>query len=547
MSPDAFRNSCMTREDALDFLAGRLPADREIEIESHMQQCPQCGDRIDRLSDDPDLRNAFHAHQHCRDDLKIESSLDEFREEMYALDNSAPSRLSETVLSNSPTPADRESESSPIEFPDDFGRFRIHRRLGKGGFGVVYLADDTLLHRKVALKIPRLTALDDPEHRARFLREGRATAGLYHPHILPVYEAGEEDGLCYLTSLYCSGPTLAKWLREHNGPIAPETAAQIISLLADAIQHAHQHGVLHLDVKPSNVLLDTTQSCGSLPFTPLLADFGLAKLVDAVLTLTASNSMMGTPRYMAPEQATGRNRDIGPATDVYALGVVLYELITGAVPIEGANHADTLRRLLTDLPVSPRKKVPRIPVDLEAICMKCLEKSPEQRYTTAAELAADLKRFLLDGTPTQARPMPVPARMWRWTKRNPGPASVLLTLSAATAVVWTLILVHSHSIDTINTNLRNANLKSRESQRQSKQNAQKAEQSEQRTRQFLYAADMRLADRAWRQGDVQQLLVFLNRHRPGPGEPDSRGFEWYLLFRSAHMKQHSVLKCRGDV
>ena len=556
MPSDMLRTSCLTREEALDFLAGRLPADREIEIDDHVQQCPECSDRIDRLSDDSDLRDALRAHQHYPGMPHLEDSLAEFRKDLYAMDNQAAPEMSglpkemsglpKTVISDVVSPADSQRNSAGFKYPRKLRRFRILRRLGKGGFGVVYLADDTLLHRQVALKLPRLAPLDDPQQRTRFLREGRATAGLYHPHILPMYEAGEVDGLCYLTSMYCSGPTLAAWLRERKEPVTPEMAAYIVVLLADALEHAHQRGVLHRDVKPSNVLLDTTRPCGPLPFTPLLADFGLAKLVDADLTATASNVLLGTPRYMAPEQALGRNRDVGPATDVYSLGTVLYELVTGAMPIAGGDNADTLRRLLTDLPIAPRHKVSDIPRDLDAICLKCLEKSPEHRYATAAELAADLRRFL-DGIPTLARPMPIPAHAWRWTKRHPGPASVLLTLVVATAVIWILILVNIHRIDTANTNLQQANVLAHRSQQQAEQNAAQAEQSARRTQQFLYAADVALADRACRQGDVQQMLALLNRHRPVPGEPDIRGFEWHLLYRSAQMQQRTLLRCSGDV
>lgn len=224
------------------------------------------------------------------------------------------------------------------------------------------------------------------------IREAQAAAALHHPNIVPVFETGEYDEFSYLTTAYCSGPTLGEWLAEQ--PSAGRTdfraAAEIVRQLADAVQHAHTAGVLHRDIKPSNVLIDSTRPSDSLTFTPLLTDFGLAKIASADSTQTATGLLAGTPRYMAPEQVGGRSDEVGPATDVYALGALLYEMLTGRAPIGGTDAADTLRRLATDSPRPPRRLQPAIPRDLEAICLKCLEKSPKDRYTSAAELAEDL-------------------------------------------------------------------------------------------------------------------------------------------------------------
>jgi serine/threonine protein kinase len=215
------------------------------------------------------------------------------------------------------------------------GRFEVIRELGQGGFGVVYLARDPVLGREVALKVPRAEMLVSPEARRRFLREGRAAAGLDHPHIVPVFESGEIGPFAYIVSACCEGPTLSAWLRERTQPVAARVAARLVADLADAVQHAHDRGILHRDLKPSNILLqsggDSTDS-----FVPIsrITDFGLARIVEeaGVGEETRSGSPLGSPPYMAPEQAAGKRRDVGPAADVYSLGATLYEILSGRPP-----------------------------------------------------------------------------------------------------------------------------------------------------------------------------------------------------------------------
>jgi serine/threonine protein kinase len=331
------------------------------------------------------------------------------------------------------------------------GRFQIHRELGHGAFGMVFLATDPHLGREVALKVPRPEALLTAELRERFVREARAAAGLDHPNVVPVYEAGAEGPLCYIASAYCPGVTLTEWLAKRADAVPLRQAATLVATLAEAVQHAHERGVIHRDLKPSNVLLqgkprDPTDANSTVnepsgghdsaepepDFLPRITDFGLAKLTtespgqpgegDGVRT--QSGALLGTPNYMAPEQASGKNKEIGPAADVYALGVILYELLTGRTPFLGETVLDTLEQVRSREPLPPHRLRPKLSRDLETICLKCLAKEPRKRYESAAALADDLHRYLA-GAPIQARPVSTLERGIKWARRKPAQATLL--------------------------------------------------------------------------------------------------------------------------
>ena len=323
--------------------------------------------------------------------------------------------------------------STSFELPEVFGRFSIKRELGRGGFGVVFLADDKALRRQVALKVPRPEVLVTPDFRRRFLREAEAASRLDHPHIVPVFEVGEEGPICYIASAYCEGLTLARWLRSQTAPVPIPVACRLVATLAGAVAHAHARGILHRDLKPGNILLQQRAGEGSatndLGFVPRICDFGLAKLLDQVSQDTRSGLPIGSPEYMAPEQASGSIREHGPATDVYALGVILYELLTGRPPHRGDTDLGTLRLVSDQDPPSPRALRPGLPRDLETIVLKCLEKRPVRRYSSRrAELMADLHRFL-DGRSVQARPAPVWEHAGKWAKRRPVHAALAILLA----------------------------------------------------------------------------------------------------------------------
>jgi hypothetical protein len=316
------------------------------------------------------------------------------------------------------------------------GRFRLRRPLGSGTFGIVYLADDPLLGRPVALKGPHPAVLLSAALRERFLREIRAAAALDHPNVVPVHEAGQVGPVCYLAMAYVEGPTLTGWLRARGGLLPPREAARLAADLARALEHAHSRGVLHCDVKPDNVLMQPPAEGGGLP-VPRLTDFGLARLRADGAALSRSVRVAGTPLYMAPEQARGPRQDLTAATDVHALGALLYELLTGRPPFLGADDQEVLQRVVHDEPTPLRRLRPGLPRDLEAVCLSCLEKAPARRYPSAAALGDDLECFL-EGRPTRARPLGWLTRAWRTCRRRP--ARVALAAVSAAALLALLSL-----------------------------------------------------------------------------------------------------------
>lgn len=282
---------------------------------------------------------------------------------------------------------------SPPSLPRSFGDYELLELLGQGGMGVVYRAWDQRLNRQVALKMILRGELATPVDLARFRAEAEATARLDHPHIVPVYEVGEHDGQSYFTMRYVAGTTLARRLAA--GPLPPCEAAQLIAQISGAVYHAHQAGILHRDLKPANILLAIPPASSlTTDHWPLVTDFGLAKRVAGGEHLTQTGAILGTPSYMAPEQAFGTPGALGPASDVYSLGAMLYEMLTGRPPFQAATALDTLLLVRDQDLVRPRLLNPKVDPDLELICLKCLEKSPDLRYTSAAQLADSLETFL---------------------------------------------------------------------------------------------------------------------------------------------------------
>jgi WD40 repeat protein/tetratricopeptide (TPR) repeat protein len=312
--------------------------------------------------------------------------------------------------------------------------YTILGALGSGGMGVVYKAHQKSLNRVVALKTVLLGAHARPEQLVRFRQEAELLARVQHPNIVQVHEAGTADGLCYLAMEFVDGPSLA----QHCGgvPRPPHEAARLIESLARAVGYAHRQGIVHRDIKPANVLLT---SAG----VPKLTDFGLAKHLGAGEGMTATGDVFGTPAYMAPEQALGHVREVGPAADVYALGATLYELLTGRPPFQGGTPLEVVRRVAGEEPSSVRHLRPDVPRDLETICLKCLRKEPAKRYATADALAEDLHHFQT-GRPIAARRVRTAERLWRWARRHPAVATLLfaliLSLTVGVAVATVLAL-----------------------------------------------------------------------------------------------------------
>ncbi|MBS0660976.1 MAG: protein kinase [Verrucomicrobia bacterium] len=332
-------------------------------------------------------------------------------------------RLSELPEEPEPPP------SAAAAAPRLFGDYEVLEEIARGGMGVVYRARQRSLDREVALKLVRGAELADVEAQRRLQREAQAAASLQHPHIVPVYEIGEVDQQPYFTMrLVPGGRTIADWAAEHRAEHRASAAA--VAQVARAVAHAHERGVLHRDLKPSNVLWDPELG-------PQVTDFGLAKwLDDPKSSLSRSGHILGSPSYMAPEQASGRVGEVTTASDIYGLGALLYELLTGEPPFRAATSLETLQRVQTEAPERPSRRQPRIDRDLETICLKCLEKDPAHRYASARELAEELERFER-GESIRARPVPAPLQLWRWVRRNPRLAASLLALSVAVlATSW---------------------------------------------------------------------------------------------------------------
>lgn len=311
-----------------------------------------------------------------------------------------------------------------------FGDYELLCQIAHGGMGVVWKARQRSLNRIVAVKMILSGRFATPDQIARFRREAEAAGRLRHPNIVAIHETGELDGQHYFSMEYIPGRTLADRIRDH-GPAAPREAARWVKLLADAVQHAHERGVLHRDLKPANVLLDAYEE-------PHIADFGLAKQSDASQGLTVAGQVLGSPNYSPPEQIDGRNGGLSPASDVYSLGAILYHLLTGRPPFAAAEMAETIRQALAEEPIAPRTLDPGVPRDLETVCLKCLQKEPRRRYATARELADELGRFL-DGCLITARPAGPVVRVVRWARRNPLGTAFIVVLAAAAGTTGLLL------------------------------------------------------------------------------------------------------------
>ncbi len=409
-------------------------------------------------------------------------------------------------------------EAAGEVFPQHFGGYELLARIGQGGMGIVYKARQISLDRIVAVKLLPLGALATKEQVLRFRTEAAAAGSLQHPNVVAIHEVGLCEDRHYLVMDFVEGQNLAELARA--GPLRPARAARYVQKMAEAIHCAHERGILHRDLKPSNVLIDAAGQ-------PHITDFGLAKRLESGTDLTVSGQVLGSPQYMPPEQATGRPRQVGRRSDVYALGAVLYHLLTGRPPFVGETLSDILPQVVNDEPLRPRQLTPAVPSDLETVCLKCLEKEIARRYPSALALAEELGRFLR-GEPILARPVSVAGKVWRWCRRKPQVAS--LTGVAALAVVLGFAGVLWQW--------------------------RQAETQRRRAEQQAYISDVNAAQAALKANNPARALELLNCYWPAnssltrqsPLAPGLRGWEWRYLWQQCQTDTEATIgKVSGGV
>ena len=396
-----------------------------------------------------------------------------------------------------------------------FGGYEILDEIARGGMGVVYRARQLRLNRTVALKMIPGGALASPSVVERFRAEAEAVAQLEHPNIVPIYEVGEIDGQHYFSARLIEGGSLEQRLREFALPSSTldrtqalerqRRAARFMASVAEAVHFAHQRGILHRDLKPGNILVDTHGE-------PQVTDFGIAKQLAGRGPVTQSFAVLGTPDYMAPEQAAGDAGRLTTAADVFSLGAVLYQLLTSRLPFRGATPIETMRNVVENDPPAPRTLNAAVDGDLETICLKCLAKRPADRYNSARALADDLGRWLA-GEPITARPVTATERVWRWCRRQPIVAGLWMALAVA---VLAGIVASGWQWG-------------------------RAQRNAVALRESLYAADMSVAFDAWNRGNIAQVRDLLEAQRPRDGQADLRTFEWRYLFGQARSRERLVI------
>lgn len=408
-------------ESSVPFSFSELPDSPEFEQEAALLEAYWEGDAEvrQRLRQEhgelAPLFDCLDELQQSRDRL-AEHAKDE-AELLEALQQQQPD--APTVLYVQPT------QKTQGEAPRRFGHYELLEEIGRGGMGVVYRARHVQLNRIVAVKMLLSGYLADAEHIRRFQREARTAAQIRHPNIVSVFDYGEAEGHHYFAMDYVPGQSLQTLVL--RGPLPIEQAVRLVATVARAVAHLHQYGIIHRDLKPSNVLLDEQGQ-------PYVSDFGLAKWLQIAEPHTVSGAILGTPSYMAPEQAQGQLAAISPRTDVYSLGAILYAVLTGRPPFVGENPLDVILQVLESEPPAPRRLRPEIPRDLELICLKCLEKDPQQRYASASELADDLESILRGEAPS-VTPYSYWQRLRRWFRREPAFSLHLLALVVVALII----------------------------------------------------------------------------------------------------------------
>lgn len=546
----------------------RLKAGDQVRVEDYWQRFPELTE--DERRQWEMIAVEFTQRRRREPDLALAEFVQRFprwQNELRALTGALSSRQGPGTVHPSTNPSVQSTWTDRTGEVPVISGYEIEGELGKGGMGVVYKARQIVLKRSVALKFVRRD-LGDGQAIARFRTEAEAAARLDHPNIVKIYDYGVSDGRPYLALEFLEGGTLSDRIK--GRPQSGKEAARLVETLARAVQAAHAKGIIHRDLKPANILLqepgvrsaETGANADAIPgmgllthnsMVPKITDFGLAKLVDAdqygtdaFRQRTSTGAILGTPAYMAPEQAAGA-RAIGPAADLWALGAILYELVTGRPPFQGTSSAETLLSVLHDEPLPPRRLQPKLARDLETICLQCLAKKPERRYVQAAALAEDLRRFQA-GEAIQARAPGVVERGMRWTRRHPVWASLaavgMLALVAASAVLVAFTTYLQHALAERTTELRN--------QHQERQREREAVARARRLADWRAASalQLRMAHDYLGTGEVAKCRDVLTKLEPPADEDDFRStFPWGFLWRQcdhlrwSHEGGHIAIHC----
>jgi len=526
-------------EQKLDlFLEERLEAIEARKLSKHVDGCERCQSLLERLTevgaaDEPSVVLTPARAAVSGPETRLPADF------LLRLRETAPERLVESAErrskgSDAGSPA---ATAAPPQVPG----YEILGELGRGGMGVVYKARQLKLNRVVALKMIRAGGESEPKDLARFREEAEAVARLQHPNIVQVYDVGESAGRPYFAMEFVNGGSLVQHL--HGDPQPIFAAARLVETLAQAVDAVHRQGVVHRDLKPANVLLQqvaatepATAPSGSsarLPataFVPKITDFGLAKRLDQQSLSSGSHigEVIGTPSYMAPEQASGKTAPVGAAADVYALGTILYEMLTGRPPFKGATTLDTIVQVLHEEPIRPSRFRAKVPRDLETICLKCLEKEPARRYASALDLAEDLRRFRR-GSPIRARPVGPLEWAWKWARRHPAAATLLLGALLVTVLGFAGVTWQWRSTAAARDAIA-AEKREKEDQREQAEIARQMEaEQRQRARAALYYSRIAQSELQWRVNDLAAAKQSLAQCVPPPGQGDRRGWEWHYL------------------
>jgi WD40 repeat protein len=537
-------SECPSREQLALLLAEQLGESETGRVEAHLEACPRCQEVLAGLCGSPLTPPQARPGPDGppRGDGPSPHFFERLKQAVPCLPDAAGSDKAVA-----PTPTLRAGPARPArqDWPHVPG-YEIQAELGRGGMGVVYLARQVQLHRLVALKMILAGSHAGEHDLARFRTEAEAAARLQHPNIVQIHEIGEADGHPFFSLEFVEGGSLASQL--DGTPLVASAAARLVETLARAIHVAHGQGIIHRDLKPANVLLTAAGA-------PKITDFGLAKKLDASAGPTASGAVMGTPSYMAPEQARGQSKVIGPAADVYALGAILYECLTGRPPFKAATQLDTMLQVLSEEPVAVRQLQPKVPVDLETIALKCLQKEPSQRYGSAAALAEDLRRFQA-GEPIAARPVGRLERLVKWVLRRPAlaaalTAGMLAVVGLAVGGVWwqraTEQQQRADEQQQIAREMERLRDVAEEKQIEADKQRTRAEGQERLVHRLLYFSHIEMADRAWQDVEIDRMDELLQGLRPEQtGGEDLRGFEWHYLTRLRHSSLLTLMRTAGQ-